>query len=145
MEAVAEKTRNSSGLSLLVGTALASVYRPAKMLLPVYGEPAAAPVLGWTPLRACCSRPPVAPCPAWCAAAKQGLPFYCLPLWSRRQCPPRPPTHPPTPRMSLAGGFYSLLVVTGGSPCVPLLRTGAALLSRRQVSGPAAPCPQPPC
>ncbi|KAL4435614.1 hypothetical protein ABPG77_002577 [Micractinium sp. CCAP 211/92] len=37
MEAVAEKTRNSSGLSLLVGTALASVYRPAKMLLPVYG------------------------------------------------------------------------------------------------------------
>lgn len=38
MEAVAERTRNSSGLTLLIGTALASVYRPAKMLLPVYGE-----------------------------------------------------------------------------------------------------------
>lgn len=37
MEAVTEKTRNASGLTLLIGTALASVYRPAKMLLPVYG------------------------------------------------------------------------------------------------------------
>ncbi|PSC76963.1 mechanosensitive ion channel isoform A [Micractinium conductrix] len=37
MESVAERTRRSSGLPLLMGTALAAVHRPAKLLLPTYG------------------------------------------------------------------------------------------------------------
>lgn len=38
MEHVIERTRNSSGLDLIIGSALASVHRPAKLLLPLYGE-----------------------------------------------------------------------------------------------------------
>ncbi|KAI7843449.1 hypothetical protein COHA_002927 [Chlorella ohadii] len=37
MEHVIERTRNSSGLDLVAGSALASVHRPAKLLLPLYG------------------------------------------------------------------------------------------------------------
>lgn len=39
MEHVIERTRNSSGLDLIIGSALASVHRPAKLLLPLYGGP----------------------------------------------------------------------------------------------------------
>ena len=37
MEEVAGRTQSSGGLQLLAGSALASAYGPAKMLLPLYG------------------------------------------------------------------------------------------------------------
>lgn len=37
MEAMAERVNGASGLQLILGTALASVHRPAKILLPMYG------------------------------------------------------------------------------------------------------------
>ena len=36
MEAVHERNRRSSGLDLLLGTALAAMHRPAAVLLPLY-------------------------------------------------------------------------------------------------------------
>ena len=54
MESVAERTRRSSGLPLLMGTALAAVHRPAKLLLPTYGAAAGGPVQGALACPCCC-------------------------------------------------------------------------------------------
>lgn len=112
MEAVTERTRSSSGLQLVVGTALASIHRPAKLLLPMYGARGLGGQGGGGTPGEAAHMPCMPPAPAQQqhpakgAAAGLATPCHARPLSPAhtRHCLPS--------LLRAQGLFYSLLVVS---------------------------------